>query len=146
MKRILIVLLASLFVTGAVAQVESTAASETMADVIAEASQEGWMQIDVEDAADYIFQVEPLILDVRSEGEFENGYLEGAVNIPVTELSANLDELPSDLDTPILVYCGVGVRGFWGLSYMTSLGYTNVQNMSGGYKAWVENDYPTVTP
>lgn len=143
MKKLALVLIASLVASGAFGQATATPASERMGEVVVEASQEGWMQINVEDAADYIFQVEPYILDVRTVDEFDDGYIEFAVNIPVVELPDNLDQLPADLDTPILVYCAAGTRGQWGLAYLTSLGYTNVQNMSGGFRAWTEAGYPT---
>jgi rhodanese-related sulfurtransferase len=143
MKRLVILLIASLFASGALAQVEATAASERMAEVVFEASQEGWMQIGVDDAADYLFQVEPFLLDVRTQGEYDdNGYIEGAVLVPVTELADSHDMLPGDLDTPILVYCAAGTRGNWALVYLTSLGYTNVQNMRGGIGAWVDAGFP----
>ena len=144
MKKFLFVLVASLIASGAFAQVESTPASETMMDIVVEASQEGWMQIGVEDSATYIFDVEPVLVDVRTVGEFEDGHLEGAVNFPVTELDQFLGDMPSDLDTPILIYCAAGTRGFWALAYVTSLGYNNVKNMRGGYNAWTDAGYPTV--
>ena len=144
MKRLVTALILSLLASGALAQTTATPASERMGEVVVEASQEGWMQINVEDAADYIFQIEPFILDVRTVDEFADGYIELAVNIPVVELPQHLDQLPADLDTPILVYCAAGTRGQWGLAYLTSLGYTNVQNLSGGFRAWTEAGYPTV--
>ncbi len=143
MKNFLFILVAALVANGAFAQVESTPASETAIANINEASQEGWMQMNVEDAANYLFEVEPVLVDVRTEGEFGDGYIEGAVNFPVTELDQFLGDMPSDLDTPILIYCAAGVRGNWALFYVTSLGYTNVKNMSGGYNAWTDAGYPT---
>ena len=47
----------------------------------------------------------PFLLDVREAAEVEkDGYIEGAVNIPVREVLANLDKLPG-LDEPIVIYC-----------------------------------------
>lgn len=143
MKKLLFVLVAALIANGAFAQPEVTPASETIMGNITEASQERWMQINVEDAAGYLFEVEPVLIDVRTEDEFANGYIEGAVNFPVLELDQYVGDMPSDLDTPILIYCAKGARGFWALTYVTSLGYTNVQNMTGGFSAWQDAGYPT---
>lgn len=143
MKRNLIVLLVPLLVTGAAAQVDSTAASERMAEVIERASRSGWLQLGVEEAATYIIQVEPFLLDVRTVDEFDDGYIEGAVNVPVTELAANLHRLPTDLDTPILVYCAKGTRSFWAQGYLTALGYDNVQNLREGFRAWRAAGFPS---
>lgn len=143
MKRLVFALAALIAFSGAYAQVEATAASERMAEVVKEAANEGWMQIGVEDAANYIFEVEPVLIDVRTQDEFDDGYLEGAVLFPVQTIDEYLADMPADLDTPILIYCAAGTRGFWALSYVTSLGYTNVKNLRGGYNAWVDAGFPT---
>jgi len=144
MKKFLFALAAlSIFAFG-FAQVEATAASERMGELLVEASQESWMQISAEDAAGYIFEVEPVIVDVRTADEFADGYIEGAVNFPVQTMFEYLDQMPANLDTPILVYCAAGTRGFWAIAYVASLGYNNVLNMRGGYRAWTELGYPTV--
>jgi len=143
-KRILIALIAVTFVTGAIAQVSPTEASARMAEVVTLASQAGWLQTAPADAFDYIFEVEPFILDVRNPDEFDDGYVEGAVNVPVTQLAENLDKLPASLDTPIVVYCAAGTRGFWAQAYLMSLGYNNVRNVRGGFGAWMDAGLPFV--
>lgn len=143
MKKFLFALAALVVFSGAYAQVEATAASEVMAEIVKEAATESWMQIGAEDAAGYIFEVEPFLLDVRTQGEYDDGHLDGAVLAPVQTIDEHLGAMPSDMDTPILIYCAAGTRGFWALAYVTSLGYTNVKNLRGGYRAWVELGYPT---
>lgn len=78
----------------------------------------------------------PFLLDVREVAEVEkDGYIEGAVNIPVRDLLNNLDKLPG-LDEPIVIYCGSGHRGGFALEALKMLGYTNVRNLGGGLGAW----------
>ncbi|MQY83296.1 rhodanese-like domain-containing protein, partial [archaeon] len=48
------------------------------------------------------------ILDVRTPSEFDDGHIEGAINIPVDYLSGRLDELSKDDE--LLVYCRTGNR------------------------------------
>ena len=72
------------------------------------------------------------LLDVRSELEFQNGHLEGAVNISVDNLRKELDKL--DKNKPILAYCQVGLRGYIASRILTQHGF-NVKNMTGGYKS-----------
>ena len=50
-----------------------------------------------------------LLLDVRSEGEFTAGHLDGARNVPIDTLQERLEEL-GDPERPIVVYCASGVR------------------------------------
>ncbi len=87
----------------------------------------------------------PFLLDVREAAEVEkDGYIEGAVNIPVRDLLDNLDKLPG-LDDPIVVYCGSGHRGGYTLMTLKMLGYTNVRNLGGGLGAWKKAELPVVT-
>lgn len=87
----------------------------------------------------------PFLLDVREAAEIEkNGYIEGAVHIPVREVLKNLDKLPAQ-DQPIVVYCGSGHRGAYVLSALRLLGYENVRNIAGGMGAWIKAELPVVT-
>lgn len=73
-----------------------------------------------------------LLLDVRTELEYENGHLPGAINIPVDHLRERLQEL--DKNKLILEYCQVGLRGYIASRILTQHGFT-VKNMTGGYKS-----------
>ncbi len=90
-------------------------------------------------------ETKPFILDVRTAEELTNdGYIEGAVNIPINELPARLAELPADKAAPIVILCKSGHRGALGLVYLQSLGYTNVRNLGGGMNAWIAAELPVV--
>lgn len=73
-----------------------------------------------------------LLLDVRSDLEFANGHLPGALNIPVDSLRNRLHEL--DKNKLILAYCQVGLRGYIASRILTQNGF-QVKNMTGGYKS-----------
>ncbi len=85
---------------------------------------------DVDDAAD---DESKLLLDVRSEEEFESGAIPGAVNIPVDELRERIGEIESDKE--VMIYCEVGLRGYLAYRILYSHGY-RARNLSGGYKTW----------
>ncbi|HMN13560.1 MAG TPA: rhodanese-like domain-containing protein [Bellilinea sp.] len=86
----------------------------------------------------------PFLLDIRTPGEVEKGYIKGAVNIPVNDLLNNLDKLPAQ-DQPIVIYCGSGHRGGFALAALKLLGYTNVRNLAGGVGAWTKAELPLET-
>jgi rhodanese-related sulfurtransferase len=87
----------------------------------------------------------PFLLDVREASEIEkDGYIAGAVHIPVRELLKNLDKLPG-LDDPIVIYCGSGHRGGMAVAALRTLGYTNVRNLGGGLGAWKKANLPVET-
>lgn len=72
-----------------------------------------------------------ILVDVRSEIEFANGHLEGALNLPVDNLRENLSSL--DKNKEIIVYCQVGIRGYIAERILRQNGFKS-KNLTGGYK------------
>lgn len=77
-----------------------------------------------------------LILDVRTEAEFAQGSLNGAVNIPDYKIEERYKELNANKDKPIVVICAAGVRSKAAAEKLSKLGFTNVYNMLGGMNQW----------
>ncbi len=85
----------------------------------------------------------PFLIDVRDEKDIgENGYIAGALLIPIRTLTQNLDKLPAQ-DQPIIVYCGIGHRGGVATEVLHLLGYTNVRSIFGGYAGWKAAGLPS---
>jgi NADPH-dependent 2,4-dienoyl-CoA reductase/sulfur reductase-like enzyme/peroxiredoxin family protein/rhodanese-related sulfurtransferase/TusA-related sulfurtransferase len=84
-----------------------------------------WEEVNAMNQEDYI------LVDVRSEAEYNNGHIKGAINIPVDSLRSRLTEL--DPEKVIVEYCQVGVRGYIADRILTQNGY-QVRNVTGGYK------------
>ena len=78
-----------------------------------------------------------MLLDVRTPGEFSQGHLQGAINIPHDQLAARINEIDQDKDRDIVVYCVSGHRSGLAKRTLESLGYTNVMN-AGGYEPMLE--------
>lgn len=78
---------------------------------------------------------ELFILDVRSEDEYNEGHIPGAVVIPHTDIEENKEKLPENKDELILVYCRSGRRSKIASEALVSLGYTNVKEF-GGINTW----------
>jgi rhodanese-related sulfurtransferase len=85
----------------------------------------------------------PVIVDLRPAEDFTAGHIEGAVNIPITELFAHLDQLP-DKAAKIVVVCGSGHRGGIALIALKMVGYTDVRNLGGGMGAWTAAELPVI--
>jgi len=73
---------------------------------------------------------DPLLVDVRSPAEFAEGHAEGAINIPVGEVSKRLDEFGKK-DAPVAVYCKSGGRSGRAAAELTSSGFSQVMNLGG---------------
>lgn len=74
------------------------------------------------------------VLDVRTPEEFSLGAIPGAANIPLDELRQRLGDVPRDRE--VLIYCGVGLRGYLAERILRQQGWIAVYNLSGGYKTW----------
>ncbi len=73
-------------------------------------------------------------LDVRTNAEWQQGRIEGSVNIPVTHLEQRLGEVPKD--RRIVVHCASGYRSSIAASLLEKHGFTQVTDLVGGYAAW----------
>jgi len=106
-------------------------------------SKVGYGDITVEQAKELIERKSSLvILDVRTEWEFESEHIEGAINIPVDELQQRLGELnPND---EILVYCRTGNRSARATQTLKDNGYSKVYHMADGIEAWKQAGYLTM--
>ncbi|MGN6108503.1 MAG: rhodanese-like domain-containing protein [Kofleriaceae bacterium] len=75
-----------------------------------------------------------LVIDVRTPDEFAGGHLEGAINMPVQELSrqlADIQKLAGERTRPIVLYCGSGRRAGNAKQMLEAEGYTRVINGGG---------------
>jgi phage shock protein E len=81
----------------------------------------------------------PLVLDVRTPLEFENGHVPGAVNIPHTELAARLAELGGP--GQVVVYCETGGRAAKAEAVLREAGFSPV-HLQGDMSAWRSGGFP----
>jgi rhodanese-related sulfurtransferase len=91
-------------------------------------------------------ETQPFLLDVRDPGELnQDGFILGAVNIPLRTLLRNLDKLPAQ-DADMVIYSHDGYQSGMALVALKLLGYTNVHDLAGGFSSWVHSSkYPIVT-
>ncbi len=96
----------------------------------------GYQQITQEEAAELMAGEEAyILLDVRTQEEYDEGHIPGAINIPNEEIgTAELEELP-DREQMILVYCRSGRRSKEAAGKLAALGYTQVLEF-GGIITW----------
>lgn len=72
----------------------------------------------------------PLLLDVREPHEFARGHLDGAVNVPLTQLRQRIGEVPRGRE--LYVYCAAGQRAYFAQRLLLQSGF-DAKNLSGGY-------------
>ena len=98
----------------------------------------------VEDVHNAVITGDVAVLDVRGAGEYEGGHIEGAINIHTGRLPDHIESIPRDRE--VVVHCETGFRSSIASSVLLAHGLTNVANMTGGYAAWQDAGYSTVTP
>lgn len=77
----------------------------------------------------------PVLLDVREPHELaEEGWIPGAVHIPMSEIESRLEEL--DRERPLVVYCAGGVRSRNVGAFLLAQGFSEVGNLHRGFRAW----------
>ena len=74
------------------------------------------------------------LIDVRTAEEFELGSIPGARHIDVNTLRERFDEVARD--KPVVIFCQVGLRGYLAWKILQQSGFTDIHNLSGGYKTW----------
>lgn len=83
----------------------------------------------------------PVLIDVRSQIEFDDGHLQGAVRADDAG-AAKRSLATAALDTPIVVYCSVGYRSAQVTQGLVKLGYTQVKNLEGSLFEWANAGLP----
>jgi len=82
----------------------------------------------------------PMLIDVRTESEFQRGTVPGAINIPVDDLRLRMGEVKTMAASgQVVVFCQVGMRGYLATRIMLQHGI-EVLNLSGGYTSWTRVD------
>lgn len=72
-----------------------------------------------------------LILDVRTQEEYDQAHIPGAMLIPHTEIAEQAERTLTDKDRLLLVYCRSGRRSKLAAETLVELGYTNIREFGG---------------
>lgn len=75
-----------------------------------------------------------VLLDVRTNKEYEGGHIPGAVHVPLSQIGDRIKKLKKDKE--LVVYCQSGNKSIWAIKRLMGMGYKNLYNLKGGYHAW----------
>ena len=91
-----------------------------------------YMNITVEEAKQIMDTEEGyIILDVRTQEEYDEGHIPGAIVISHEEITEKAEGVLTDKDQLILVYCRSGRRSKIAAEALAALGYTNIKEFGG---------------
>ena len=92
----------------------------------------GYVNITAEQAKEIMdSQEDYIILDVRTQDEFDETHISGAILIPHDEITEKAEDLLTNKDQLILVYCRSGRRSKLAAEALVELGYTNIKEFGG---------------
>jgi rhodanese-related sulfurtransferase len=98
------------------------------------------------DASELLQRIEsnssPLIVDPRTETEFNKGHIPGAVNAPVRRIIVNRAHLSKDKNTEMVIACMHGQRAVIAKWILGLYGYRNMDLLDGYLKAWMAAGLP----
>ena len=91
-----------------------------------------------------------LLVDVREPGEFADGYIPGAVNVPRGAIELRICAFvgypdKADMTKKMTVYCGSGVRCILAAKSLQDLGFSDVTAADMRIDEWAKEGYPLVT-
>ena len=101
-----------------------------------------YRELTAAEASNLLANTDPVIIDVRTPGEFENAHIAGAELLPVQVLADNLDKIMQYKDEDILLYCQSGNRSTVAAKILIDSGFTNISNLRYGIGDWIRKGNP----
>jgi rhodanese-related sulfurtransferase len=80
------------------------------------------------------------LIDVRERDEQAKGTIPGAINMPRGILEVNIDQITTDKDRKLVLYCGGGSRSALAALNLKKMGFRKVISLAGGYRGWRETE------
>lgn len=94
----------------------------------------GYQDVSVNEAKQLIDENKVVVIDVRTQEEFQEGHIPNAKLLPLQEIEKRLEEL--DKDETYLIVCRSGNRSAEASEILTNNGFANIYNMTGGMGSW----------
>ena len=82
------------------------------------------------------------VVDTREDSEWARGHLPGSIHLSKGVIERDIENAIPDHQATVVLYCGGGFRSALAADNLQKMGYTNVISMDGGWKGWLEANYP----
>ena len=105
--------------------------SKTKKDTEDMTDKAAYQKISAEEAYEMMASQEVVVVDVRTQEEYDGGHIENAVLVPNESIVSEMPEAPPDKEATLLVYCRSGRRSKDAAQKLLSLGYQNVYDFGG---------------
>lgn len=85
-----------------------------------------------------------VLIDVRTEAEYNAGHVAGAINISHDTIEENIAFLEQYKSSEIVVYCRSGRRTAIAIDVLAKNGFSNLQHLTGDMNGWLEAKLPVI--
>ncbi len=85
-----------------------------------------------------------VLIDVRTEAEYNAGHVAGAINISHDTIEENIAFLDQYKSSEIVVYCRSGRRTAIAIDVLAKNGFSNLQHLTGDMNGWLEAKLPVI--
>jgi len=87
-----------------------------------------------------------IVYDIREPREHATGVAQGALLLPMSQISQRAGEIPRDPAQPVLLICNTQNRSSRAVQALREAGWTNVRYVHGGMSGWARRGWPMVNP
>ena len=105
--------------------------SKTKKDTEDRTDKAAYQKISAEEAYEMMASQEVVVVDVRTQEEYDGGHIENAVLVPNESIVSEMPEAPPDKEATLLVYCRSGRRSKDAAEKLLKLGYQSVYDFGG---------------
>lgn len=85
----------------------------------------------------------PVIVDVRSQSEYESGHVPSALHLPFYAMWSRHEEIKAKPEDPVVLYCEHGPRAGIAKLALWTMGYINIVYLDGHMSSWKQRGLPT---
>ncbi len=85
-----------------------------------------------------------VLLDVRSEDEYNDGHIAGAINVSHNKVAENLSQLTQYKKSTVVVYCRSGRRAGIAENILSENGFKDLRHLTGDMNGWLAAKLPVV--
>tara|TARA_B100000029_G_C17501185_1_gene932704 strand:+ start:1113 stop:1484 length:372 start_codon:yes stop_codon:yes gene_type:complete len=82
------------------------------------------------------------LIDVREDSEWNLGRIPKAIHMGKGIIERDIESMIQNKEVELILYCQGGFRSALAAESLKKMGYKNVYSMSGGFSAWVVNEFP----
>ncbi len=99
-------------------------------------------QVSPAEATLLINREDAVVVDVRAQGEFDQGHIPNARHLPLADIERRSGELEKFKSRPIILYCASGNRAATALTRLRKAGFERLHNLRGGIAEWEKTNLP----